>query len=157
MVTKRFNDWIYITALCIVLRVVVTVANTEMAQNGTKLSQLNFLSLVVAIGGLWQTASELTTLTIFLFGIPFYHVVSISYFVVRLSMVFKHLREGVTSAQPLQVIESHLARQPLLGISFSNFGLLMSVNFLLDGILIHCLYDTLAFGLRLLNVWRNYT
>ena len=105
-VCEGVNDRVYVTACLEVPGVVVAIPDSELAEDGAKLSY-SVLLAIICKDYLWEATTEFTSIAACLLGFPVRHVHSD--LIVGLSVVLKHLSEGITASHTLEVPEGDTA------------------------------------------------
>ena len=101
------DDWVNVAGLLPVSRVVVAIADTEGAEDSTELGHT--VGLAIDLNeSLWETATELTTISLSLSCFPAAEV-KIG-LLRRLTVVLEHLGEGITTSETLEVFPANGGR-----------------------------------------------
>ena len=110
-VCEGVNDRVDITERLVVPLVIVAIPDAERADDGAELGYALFLT-IIGKDYLWEATTELTSVAACLLSLPIWHV--LGFLNVGLSVVLKHLSEGITASHSLEVPESDTSRDDAL-------------------------------------------
>ena len=117
-VCESINDRVNVTARLEVPCVIVAIPDTKLTEDGAKLSYAVLLAIIKK-DCLWEAATEFTSVACCLLSFPIRHV--LGDLIVGLSVVLKHLSEGITATHSLEVPEGDSAwDDALLGDLFTT-------------------------------------